>query len=319
MGGVMATLALAATDCASRPPRSRVVRIGGISAEMITGNDPPQQQLDIEEGLRDAGFIGGVNMAITWRHAQGDRSMFADAAREFAAANMDVIIAATTTATLAAKAATSTIPIVMVGVGDPVESGVITSVAHPGGNVTGTAFSNTDEGVKRLELLNRAFPGISKVVLLDPEISERRRERMTDAARALHLDLRIPRIVADQDFASVFGDLPADAGVVEMGHTLIWRNRDRIVALAAERRVPVVYSRQDDVEAGGLMSYGTDRKEFRVRTGYFVRQIVDGARPGDLPVQLDWKYDLAVNLAAASRAGITIPQHVLLQATKVIG
>ncbi len=277
----------------------------------------PQVELDIMEGLRAEGFIRGTNMEIEWRHTEGDRSLFPVIAQQFVTAPVDILIASTTSAAIAAQAATHTIPIVMQGAADAVDYGVVMDYSHPGGNITGTAFDNTQEALKRLELFHEAFPTIKWVVVLgtDPSAihASARLTLLRRTAASLGIEISAPVLETDDDVPRVLESAANGGGL--MTGTTSFGSTARILSFAAERRIPAIYSRQENVQAGGLMSYGSNRRELRLPVGRFVRKIVAGVLPGEIPVQIPSKFDLAVNLGAAERAGLKLPTSVLARAT----
>jgi putative tryptophan/tyrosine transport system substrate-binding protein len=225
----------------------------------------------------------------------------------------------------AAKNATKTIPIVMVGAGiDPVEAGLVESLARPGGNVTGLTLLSTELGGKRLELLKEAVPKLARVaVLYDPVVPATAREVKEDlpaAARALGLTIQPWEVRAADDFEKVFAALNKQRpdGLSVLGGGLMNNNRKRIVGFALKSRLPSVYSSREAVDAGGLMYYGADEAESYRRVAYFVDRILKGAKPADLPVEQPTKFEFVINLKTAKQIGVTIAPEVLARATKLI-
>ena len=324
LGGAAASAALLATGClAPNAVETRRLRLGAISGEAlpVDGSAPLVEQ-DVDQGLRDAGYLAGENMTIEWRHAQGNPGLYLVFANEFVELPVDVLIASPGTAVQVAKAATSAIPIVMHGCPDPIENGLIQSYSHPGGNVTGPAFSNVAEVTKRFELLREAFPATSRVLVIGnvlvatnaPAVLAELRRTST----AMGVELVAPELRTDDDVDGALNGASGADALLVFGSTLISPNIGRIVAFAAERRLPAVFAQEAHVRAGGLFSYASDRRVDRRRVGSYVRRIVEGARPGDLPVELPQKFDLAVNLGTARRAGLSIPRSLLDRATTVI-
>ena len=226
---------------------------------------------------------------------------------------------------LAAKNATKTIPIVMVGVGvDPVEAGLVESLARPGGNVTGITNLTGELGGKRLELLKEAVPKLARVaVLYDPASSGgvlEVKEVLPVAARALGLTLQPWEVRAADGFDRVFAALSKQRpdGLYVLGSPLMNTNRKRIVGFALKSRLPSMYISREDVEAGGLMSYGADVADSYRRVAYYVDRILKGAKPADLPVEQPTKFELVINLKTAKQIGLTIPPEVLARATRLI-
>ena len=274
------------------------------------------------EGLHAAGFIDGVNMSITWLHTEGDPTLYAALVRALVDARVDIIIASSGSAIREAKKATSTIPIVMAGMPDAVEAGVIQSYQHPGGNVTGMAFSNGKELRKRIELFHETFPRIPRLlVVCVPDIDgerERRIDEVKSVGRTLNIEVETPLMRTNEDVGRALTVVGSNEGIVLLGYTLAWANTPAIIRFAATTKTPVVYSRLNDVEDGGLMSYGSNRHEIRVGVGGYVRKIVDGARPSDIAVSEPELYDLGINLRTAAQSGFTLPSSVLAMANKVI-
>ncbi len=226
----------------------------------------------------------------------------------------------------AAKNATKTIPIVMTGIGlDPVESGLVDSLARPGGNVTGLTLLSRELGGKRLELLKEAVPKLTRVaVLYDPDLPSTGLEVKEDlpvAARALRLTLQPWEVRVADDFDKVFtaiGQQRPDGLYVPGAGSLMNANRKRIVGFALKSRLPSVHSNSEAVDAGGLMYYGADQTESYRRVAYYVDRILKGAKPGDLPVEQPMKFEFVINLKTAKQIGVTIAPEVLARANKLI-
>jgi putative ABC transport system substrate-binding protein len=320
--GVVASVALLTTKCAAPPTvATRKLHLGAFTAEALPADGSrPLLEQEVDEGLRDAGYVAGENMTIEWRHAQGNAELLSVFANELVRLPVDILIASTTSAALAAKTATSTIPIVMQGCGDPIEYGLIQSYAHTGGNLTGTAFSNAAETAKRLELLREAFPATSRVVVIGNVPSARPAffVELRRAADAMGIQLSAPEMRTDDDVSRALSSADAGDVLLVVGNTLVFQNIPRIVSFAAERRLPAGYSREADVRAGGLLSYGSNRREMRTRVGSYVHRIAAGAVLADLPVELPQKFDFAVNLGTAQRAGFSLAASLLSRATTVI-
>jgi putative tryptophan/tyrosine transport system substrate-binding protein len=301
----------------------KVSRIGYLSSFH------PASESDRSEGirlaLRERGYIEGQNIAIEYRYAEGKIDRAPELAAELVRLKVDIIVAAGGTGIIqAAKNATKTIPIVMTGGGsDPVEAGLVESLARPGGNVTGiTTFARQLAG-KRLELLKEAVPKISRVAALyDPansnDIVEVKKLLPADA-RALKLTIQHWEIRAVDDFEKVFAALNKQRpdGLYVTGSPLMGANRKRIADFAIKSRLPSV-SNRTYVDAGGLMSYGADLADSYRRVAYYVDRILKGAKPADMPVEQPTKFELVINLKTAKQIGVTIPQALLYRADKVI-
>jgi putative tryptophan/tyrosine transport system substrate-binding protein len=276
--------------------------------------------------LRELGYIEGHNIAIEYRYSEGKRDRPPELAAELVRLKVDVIVVGGgTIAVWAAKNATKTIPIVMAGRGiDPVEAGVVESLARPGGNVTGITLLATELGGKRLELLKEAVPKLARVaVLYDPanlpSIREVK-EVLPVAARALGLTVRSWEVRDADGFERVFAALNKQRpdGFYVTGGPLMIANEKRIVGFALKSRLPSMYQNRGAVDAGGLMSYGADLADSYRRVAYFVDRILKGAKPADLPVEQATKFEFIINLKVAKQIGLTIPPEVLARANRLI-
>jgi putative tryptophan/tyrosine transport system substrate-binding protein len=303
----------------------KVHRIGYLSA-LDPATDSARAEA-IRQALRERGYIEGQNIAIEYRYTEGKVDRAPQLAAELVRLKVDIIVAAGGTRVVqAAKNATRTIPIIMMGAGgaDPVEAGVIESLARPGGNVTGVATLSRELSGKRLELLKEAVPKVARVaVLYDAATSGivlDVKEVLPVAARALGLTIQ-PWEVRDADgFDRVFaamGKQRTDGLSVAPGR-LMDANQKRIVGFALKSRLPSVYDKRAAVDAGGLMSYGADEADSYRRVAYYIDRILKGAKPADLPVEQPTKFELVINLKTAKQIGLTIPQSLLYRADKVI-
>jgi putative ABC transport system substrate-binding protein len=265
---------------------------------------------------------------IEYRDAEGKLERLPALAAELVALKVDVIVSAGgTPPALAAKQATRTLPIVFAFAGDPVKSGLVTSLARPGGNVTGSSMLGTAELVgKRLELLTQAVPGVSRVaVLRHPGFVSERADKdnlkaIDAAARALGVRLQVVEARGPADIDKAFADMTrARAGALAVtGSPMFTTERRRLVDLAAKNRLPAVYESREDVDAGGLMAYGPNWADLFRRAATYVDKILKGTKPADLPVEQPTKFELVINLKAAKTLGITIPQSLLARADEVI-
>jgi putative ABC transport system substrate-binding protein len=278
-------------------------------------------------GLRDLGYVEGRNVVIEYRDAEGKPERLAALAAELVALKVDVIMAPGTLAATAAKRATTSIPIVFPTTGDPISDGLVESLARPGGNVTGLANLSVGEMIgKALQLLKQALPGVSRVAALNQPgatVERTAKEiatRTEAAARALGITVEFVDMRRATELDSAFTDMirrHAQALVVLPYGTLL-HERKRIVALAAKHRLPAVYMYRENVEVGGLMSYGPDLADSYRRAATYVDRILKGAKPADLPVEQATKFELVINLKTAKALGLTIPPSVLQQASHVI-
>jgi ABC-type uncharacterized transport system substrate-binding protein len=279
----------------------------------------------IRLALRELGYIEGQNIAIEYRYAERKIDRAPELAAELVRLKVDIIVVAGGRSVRAAKNATKTIPIVMVGAGiDPVEAGLVESLARPGGNVTGITNLGTELGGKRLELLKEAVPKAARVaVLYDPALPGSWRELkevLPVAAPALGLTIHPREVRAADGFERVFAALSKERldGLYVRGGPLISANQKRIIGFALKSRLPAMYGTREFVDAGGLMYYGADIAEGYRRVAYYVDRILKGAKPADLPVEQPTKFELVINLKTAKQIGLTIPQSMLYRADKVI-
>ena len=302
---------------------AKIARIGFLT-DNLTAN--PHLREAFRQGLRDLGYVEGRNVVIEYRDAEGKPERFTALAAELVALKVDVIVAPTTLATVASKQATRTLPIVFATAGDPVTSGLVTSLARPGGNVTGLSILAPELVGKRLELLTQAVPEVSRVaVLWQPgAMGERMDKDMLKeadvAARALGVRLHFVEARGPADFDRAFSDMTrARAGALTvLGSTMFSNERRRLVDLAPKNRLPAVYTSREFVEAGGLMSYGPNAADSYRRAATYVDKILKGTKPADLPVEQPTKFELVINLKTAKALGLKIPQSVLARADQVI-
>jgi putative tryptophan/tyrosine transport system substrate-binding protein len=280
----------------------------------------------IRLALRELGYIDGQNIAIEYRYAEGKRDRAPELAAELVRLKVDVIVVAGGPVWVqAAKNATKTIPIVMMGTGtDPVVAGLVESLARPGGNVTGLTNLGPELGGKRLELFKEAVPKVARVAILyDPAIPASVRELkevLPAAARALGLTVRSWEVRAAEGFEKVFAALNKERpdGLYVLGGPLMGTNQKRTVGFALKSRLPSMYYLREAVDVGGLMYYGADIADSYRRVAYYVDRILKGAKPADLPVEQPTKFELVINLKTAKQIGLTIPQSMLYRADKVI-
>jgi putative ABC transport system substrate-binding protein len=275
------------------------------------------------DGLRELGYVEGRNIVIEYRWAEGEYARLPALITELLGLKVDVIVTAGTPAALAVKRATTSIPLVMVAVGDPVGTEIVPSLSHPGGNITGlTSIAAEMEG-KRLELLREVVPGVSHIAVLwnaaNPiqAIQERATRTAAQVLRMKMLSLGVRTIEQIKDaFATIVHERP-DALLV-LADRLFLHHRALIMDFATRHRLPGVHAYRELVEAGGLMSFGPSYAGMHRRAAYFVDRILKGAKPADLPVERPPTFELLINLKAAKALGVTIPQSVLLRATELI-
>ncbi len=276
------------------------------------------------EGLRELGYVEGQNIALEYRPTEGQADRLPDLAAELVRLNVDVIVTVSSTpATLAAKRATTTIPIVMVGVGDPLRTGLVPSLARPTGNLTGSSQLAPQVSGKRLELLKAAVPTCSRVAFLWNPANPAQIHHFHDvqeAARILGLTLQPLEVRVSDDldraFAAIARERP-DALLIT-GDPVHQLHVGRIIDFATKMRLPSMYQLQENVIAGGLMSYGASLPELLRRGAFYVDKILKGAKPGDLPIEQPMTFELIINLKTAQALGLTIPPTLLFQADEII-
>jgi putative tryptophan/tyrosine transport system substrate-binding protein len=272
--------------------------------------------------LRQRGWIEGRDVAIEYRWAEGRPERFAEIAAEFVRLKVDVIVTYATPPALAAKQATSVIPIVFAAAGDPVGTDLVASLARPGGNVTGLSIQTGDLAAKRVELLREVIPRLARLAILtnigNPAAVLEMREAQA-AASALGLTVDAAEIRRAEDITPAFEALKGRADALYVPpDTLVNTYRIRINTLALGARLPTMHGQWDNVEAGGLMSYGTNFPDLYRRAADYVDKILRGAKPGDLPVEQPTKFDLIVNVTTAKVLGLKLPESFLLRADEVI-
>jgi putative ABC transport system substrate-binding protein len=326
----------------------KVYRIGFLSDDP----DPGDQTLDPQhcplgppvvgqdywrsllEGLREHGYVPGQNLVIECRYTAGRAERASALAAELVNLKPDLIIALSTVNALAAKRATTEIPIIIFGTTDPIATGLVPSFAHPGGNVTGLADTGIEIQGKLMELLKEAVPTVSRVAVLHagpypgpypggrpgPGSDFPFRETEKAAARALGLTAQFYRVREPSALAGAFSAMSRERAeaLYVTGQPFLWTLARQIVELAAQNRLPAVYQARDYVQVGGLMSYDTDWLALMRRVGIYVNKIFKGAKPGDLPVEQPTKFDLFINLKTAKALGLTIPPSVLARADELI-
>jgi putative tryptophan/tyrosine transport system substrate-binding protein len=276
------------------------------------------------QGLRELGYVEGKNIVIEWRSAEQKFDRLPALAAELVRLKVDIIVTSGPIPTRAAKEATSTIPIVMAQDPDPVANGFVASLARPGGNITGLATLAPELSGKQVELLTEIFPKLSRVAVFrtstQPGIAQALKE-VELAAKALGVQLQYLDVLDPKDIETAFraaskGHAEAVLSLVAGG--IANAHRTQIVELAVKSRLPVIYNRREDVEAGGLMTYGVSLTDLDRRAATYVDKILKGTKPADLPVEQPTKFELVINLKTAKQIGLTVPQKVLARADKVI-
>ena len=320
---LVAVMLLALGVIAEAQQPKKVPRIGYLSPTDATTDSARAEAIRI--ALRERGYIEGQNITTEHRYADGKRDRLPGLAAELVRLQVDIIVTEGFPPTRAALNATKTIPIVMMGQGiDPVEAGLVESLARPGGNVTGITSLSGELGGKHLELLKEAVPKLARVaVLYDPAASGsvlEVKEVLPAAGRALGLNIRSWEVRAADGFEKVFSALNKERpnGLYVHRGPVLGANRKRIADFALKSRLPSMSGSRQFVDAGGLMFYGADRADGDRRVAYFVDRILKGAKPADLPVEQPTKFELVINLKTAKQIGLTIPPEVLARATKLI-
>jgi putative ABC transport system substrate-binding protein len=314
---------LAAPLAAEAEQAAEVARIGYLASNLATNRHLAEA---FRQGLRDLGYVEGRNLVIEYRDAEGKLERLPALAAELVALKVDVITAGGIAPALAAKQATRTLPIVFTGVSDAVSAGLVTSLARPGGNVTGSSGLVTELVGKCLEQLKQAVPGVSRVaVLRDPSaLDERTQIDMLKgaevAAQTLGVRLQFLEARGPAEFDRAFSEMTrarANALTV-VTSVMLFIERRRLVNLAAKHRLPAVTTWREFPDEGGLMSYGPNIADLYRRAANYVDKILKGAKPADLPVEQSSKFELVINLKTAKALGLTIPQSLLLRADEVI-
>jgi putative ABC transport system substrate-binding protein len=303
---------------------AKVARIGLLATNLAAS---PHVWGAFRQGLRDLGYVEGRSLVIEYRDAEGKFERFPALAAELVALRADVIfVGGGTRAALAAMQVTKTIPIVFAGVADPVAIGLVTSLARPGGNVTGLSGFATELVGKCLEQLTQAVPGVGRVAVLWlpgalPERTEKDYLKAADvAARALGVRLQVVEARGPEDLGRAFSEMTrARAGALTvLPYQLFVNERRRLVDLAAKNRLPAVYPLREFVDAGGLMAYGWNIADLYRRAATYVDRILKGTKPADLPVEQPTKFELVINLKTAKALGLTIPPSLLGRADEVL-
>ena len=306
---------------------TKVPRIGILAPGRADNSDASLRTLNaFISALRELGYTEGQNIAIERKFANGDVDRLRALAIELVGGQVDVIVAQSTPAARAAKQATTAIPIVAIGMADPVEDELVTSLARPGGNVTGTAFLGPELVSRRLQLLKELVPGLSHVaVLWHPRAYGERTmagmlKEIESAAQTLGTKLQLVPAAGPDDLATAFSAMTKERtdGVVVFPSPMLFAQYPRIVALAANNRLPAIYAAREGVELGGLASYGVNLPDLSRATAVYLDKILKGAKPEELPIQQPTKFELVINLKTARALGLTISRDFLLIADEVL-
>jgi putative ABC transport system substrate-binding protein len=317
---LVAVVLLALGVIAEAQQPTKIPRIGWLGN--LRFSEIPNRVEAFRQGLRELGYVEGKNIVIEWR--EGNNDQVPALVAELVRLNVDVIVSGALSLTRAAKAATSTIPIVMAQDPDPVGNGFVASLAHPGGNITGLSTLAPELNGKKLEILKEVIPRISRVAVFvtsavrDPaQVSK----EVEIAAQALKVKLQYLDVLTPADFETAFREAikgRAEGVLMEVAGPVYIPHRKKTPELAAKSRLPVMYRRAQDVEAGGLMFYGVSITDLDRRAATYVDKILKGRKPADLPVEQPTKFEFMINLKAAKQIGLTIPPNVLVRADRVI-
>ena len=305
----------------AQQPAAKVYRIGILETTSQTLNAANVEAFKL--GLKELGYDEGRNLAIEYRSADGRAERFPDLASELVRLNVDLIVTRGTPAALAAKNATNTIPVVMAAIGEPINTTVIATLAHPGGNVTGLSAFWAELEAKRMELLKETVRRVARVAALINMSNPAGRaawKEVDGAARALGIQPQLFDVRKPEDFIVAFGAaVRQHADAVAVGIEAITQANRRLIAdLALKHRLPTIYPAREFVDAGGLLSYGANYPDLYRRAAGFVDKILKGAKPGVLPVEQPTRFELVINLKTARALGLTIPPPLLLRADQVI-
>jgi putative ABC transport system substrate-binding protein len=318
VGFALCTLLLALSVSARAQQPKKIPRVGYLTQGAPSSSDSSLKAF--REGLHDVGYVEGQNIIIEYRYAESRTERFPDLVADLLRLKVDVIVASGTQANLAAKRATGTIPIVMANSDDPLGSGLVKSLARPGGNVTGFSSMGQELGGKRLELFREAFPKVRRLAVLwhttaNPAFRQMQTPAQTLGFKILSLEVRGP-----EDFDNAFAMVTRERsdGLFTVTAAFMTVNRKRIVKFAAKNRLPAIYHNEQFVEDGGLMSYATSIRDLHHRAATYVDKILKGTKPADLPVEQPTKFEFVINLKTAKQIGLTIPPNVLARADRVI-
>ena len=315
----VALLFLVAPLAADAQPSAKTPRIGFLEVGSL-----PSRLEAFRQGLYELGYIEGQNITIEWRSSEGMLDRLPDLAAELVRRKVDNFVAAATPAALAARNATKTIPIVMAAVGDPVGSGLVATLAHPGGNVTGTSFLGPEVVGKQIQLLKEALPGVSRVAVLwnpaNPAFSGLLLKEAKAVAPSLGLSLQPFAAKGPEDFEGAFSAMTKArmGALVVLADVGLVFHRRQIVELVTTSRLPAIYGQTAFTEAGGLMAYSATVLDQYRRVATYIDKILNGAKPADLPIEQPTKFEFVINLKSAKALGLTIPQSLLLRADHVI-
>jgi putative tryptophan/tyrosine transport system substrate-binding protein len=317
---VLLALILTSIQLAEAQQPTKIPRIGYLMTRSL---DPVRTEA-LRQGLRELGYVEGKTIVIEWRSAEGKLDHVPALVAELVRLNVDVIVTAGPVPTRVSKDATSTIPIVMTQVNDPVGNGFVASLARPGGNITGLSTLAPEISGKQLELLKEILPSLSRAAVFGTSTQPGNSQMLKEvelAAAALAVKLQYVDVLSPEDIESAFRAAVkgrAHAVLMIVASSVVGDHRQKIVDLAVKSRLPAIYPFSSYVEAGGLMSYSVNITDLDRRAATFVDKILKGTKPADLPVEQPKKFEFIINLKAAKQIGLTIPPNVLARADKVI-
>jgi ABC-type uncharacterized transport system substrate-binding protein len=302
---------------AQQQPAGKVYRIG-----LLSQGQPPKAWVEaLQQGLRERGYVEGRNLVWEFRSTDGSLDQLPQFAEELVRLKVDVILARASSGAMAAKRATTSIPIVFLAVYSPVEIGLVPNLGHPGGNITGVAVNASDMAGKRVQLLKELVPRLKRVAILSHPSHPTNAIQLQGAeaaARTLGVQLEAVPVRGADDFAPALKALRGIEGVLHADTPLFTTHRARLVDAVARRRLPAIYALRPYVEAGGLMSYGPDHPDLYRRAAAHVDKILKGAKPGDLPVEQPTTFELVINNRTAKAIGLTIPPSLVLRADQIV-
>ena len=316
-GWLWAIILLATIFPAEAQQLNKPRRIGVLSPRLGI----EQRDETFRKGLRELGYIEGQNLVIEWRFAEEKPERLPTLAAELVALKVEVIVTYTTPAIRAAKQSTTTIPIVMANVGDPIAAGFVESLARPGGNITGLSNLSPALGGKRLEILKEVSPKIARVAIFwNPEAHAPALKELESVAPALRVQLRSVTLRTIDDIESAFETAVKgqSEGLITLPNSLLVDQRAKITSLALKKKLPAIFPNREIADAGGLMAYGPDINENHRRAAVYVDKLLKGTKPQDLPVEQPMKFEFVINLKTAKQIGLTIPPNVLVRADRVI-
>ena len=324
-GMALAAMLLALSFPVEAQPPKKVPRIGFLTT--FSASDPQNvlRQDAFRQGLRELGYVEAKNINIEYRYAEGRFERLPELAEELVRLKVDVLVVSSTTVARPAKKVTATIPIVVAGAGDPIGSGLVASLARPGGNVTGLYQFSPELLGKRLELLKEVVPKVSRFAFLNgadgTAASSAFKDQGREAAKALAVQIQLVEVKApNPDLEGAFRVMVKEriGALITEATALTQFHRTRILQLVEQNRIPAMHSEQEWANAGGLLSYGANRVDIYRRAATYVDKILKGAKPSDLPVEQPTKFEFVINLKTAKALNLTIPQSVLYRADKVI-